>query len=212
MRYRDREAAGRGLAEALGDLRGKPVVVLGLPRGGVAVARPVADALGAPLDVRVARKIGTPANPELAIGAVTARGTRVLNNGLLRALALPPGYLERETEAQRGEAAWREERLRGGRPVEPLAGRIAVLVDDGIATGMTMFAAIEEIRAEHPAELVVAVPVGAPEAIAELEKRVDRLVVLEVPQDFMAVGEHYVDFAQVDDETVRALLAARPVR
>lgn len=208
MRFSTREAAGRELAKALHFLDVRRAVILGLPRGGVAVARPVADALGAPLDIRVARKIGAPGNPEVAIGAVSAHGGRMLNGAMLRYLAVPPGYLERETEVQRREAESREKRLRGGRQPLDLKGKVAVLVDDGAATGMTMFAAIRDVRAEEPESIVVALPVAAPETVRDLARQVEHVVVLETPPNFQAVGLYYDDFTQVEDEQVLALLAA----
>jgi putative phosphoribosyl transferase len=209
MVFRDRLDGGRRLAERLMPYRGQDVVVLGLPRGGVVTARPVADALGAPLDVLVARKIGAPGQEELAIGAVTARGTRVLNDAVLRFAMLPPNYLESETERQRQVAASREQTLRDFRPAEPLTGRVVVLVDDGVATGMTMRAAIADARAQRPAELVVAAPVIAPDTYQDLLALADTVVAVAVPQEFYAVGQFYRDFTQTTDEEVRRLLAAR---
>ena len=209
MPFEDREEAGRRLADRLRAYRGQDVVVLGLPRGGVVTAKPVADALGAPLDVLVARKLGAPGWEELAIGAVTARGTRVLNDHVMRQMFLPPGYLEEETERQRRVAEEREHTLRDFRPAEPLAGRVAILVDDGIATGMTMRAAIEDARRQGPAKLVVAAPVAAPDTYRDLLSLVDEVVVVEVPREFMAVGQFYRNFTQTTDEEVRELLAAR---
>jgi putative phosphoribosyl transferase len=212
MIFRNREQAGKLLAERLDDLRGQDVVVLGLPRGGVVVAREVAERLGAPLDVLVARKLGAPGYEELAIGAVTARCTRVLNDELLRRLILPPGYLERETDAQCSLALEREQRLRGAREPIPLAGRVVVLVDDGVATGMTMFAAIADAQADNPADIVVAAPVMPPETFNALRRRVGRVVSLAVPEGFMAVGQYYTDFRQVEDAEVQDLLAGATKR
>lgn len=216
MRFVDREDAGRRLAERLAGMCEGDLVVLGLPRGGVVVAAEVARALGAPLDVIVARKLGAPGHAELAIGAVTARGTRVLNTRALRYMALPPGYLEAETARQREEADRRERVLRGVIPAQPLAGRIAVVVDDGIATGMTMEAAIRDLQdlppAERPAEVVVAAPVIAPDTHMWLSEEVDRVVALALPLDFMAVGAYYDDFSQTSDDEVRQLLAGQPAR
>jgi predicted phosphoribosyltransferase len=208
MSFRNREEAGRQLAQALRGFRGTDAVVLGLPRGGVAVAQPVAAALGVPLDVLVARKIGAPGQEEFAIGAVTARGTRVLNDAVLRRMFLPPGYLEDETEHQRQVAEDRERQLRGIRKAEPLEGRTAILVDDGIATGMTMRAAIADARSQRPARLVVAAPVVAPDTYFDMQGLADSVVALEVPDPFYAVGQFYGQFNQVSDEEVRQLLAA----
>lgn len=211
--FSDREEAGEALArqlEAIEALRARPAVVLALPRGGVPVARPVARRLGAPLDVLVARKIGMPDQLELAIGAVTARGIRVLNDELLRHVLLPPGYLHAETERQRAIAAERERVLRQSRPEIPLEGRIAILVDDGIATGMTMRAAIADVRARGPASVVVAAPVVAPRTRDELSRLADRVVALEAPEGFWAVGQFYGDFGQVSDLDVIRQLAGTP--
>ena len=209
MMLRDREEAGRLLGEKLRDLSGRDVVVLGLPRGGVAVARPIADALKAPLGVLVARKLRAPNQPELAIGAVTANGTRVLYRELLRTMLLPPGYLERETEAQRELAVRQARAFERDRGPIALAGRTVLLVDDGIATGMTMFAAIEDAKAQRPAAIVVVAPVIAPRAYDELRRRVHSVVVLAVPELFYMVGQFYEDFTQVEDEQVLALLGQR---
>lgn len=210
MIFPNREQAGIQLARRLSDCRDARPVVLALPRGGLPIGRAVADAIGAPLDVVVARKIGAPGNEEFAIGAVTARGQRVLNEQALRYVVLPPGYLDRTTEAQRRVAEAREASYRGIHPHEDLAGRTAILVDDGIATGMTMRAAIEDVRARSPRQVVVAAPVMPPDTYAELSRLADRVVALEVPGDFQAVGQFYRDFTQVTDEEAEALLAARP--
>lgn len=213
MTYRDREEAGRFLAQALAAYRGPDVVVLGLPRGGVVVAAPVAEALGAPLDVLVARKIGAPGNPEFAIGAVSSHGQVVLNDGALRFVVLPPGYLEAETERQRRVARDREVQLRGDRPRVPLAGKTAILVDDGIATGMTVKAAVADLSEappdRRPARVIVAAPVVAPDTYRALEPLVDAVVALDVPEGFYAVGQYYQNFTQTTDEEVEALLRSR---
>ena len=207
MMWRDRTEAGRALAAALAPYRGRDAVVIGLPRGGVVVAAQVARALGAPLDVRFAKKIPAPFQPELAIGAVSGGGERVLHEDLIRQLLLPPGYLAHATAEAREVARAREADLRGLRPAEPLRGRVAIVVDDGVATGMTMFAAVADVAAERPAELVVAAPVIAPDTALKLEAKADRVVALDTPADFMAVGQFYHDFRQTEDAEVRALLA-----
>jgi predicted phosphoribosyltransferase len=207
MRFRNRTEAGNLLGAKLSGYRGQDAVVLALPRGGVPVGKAIADALDAPLDVIVARKIGAPGNEEFALGAVTARGARVLNEPALRRVFLPPGYLNAKTEEQRAEAARRERVWRGIRPAEPLAGRTAILVDDGIATGMTMRAAIVDARVRHPARLIVAAPVIAPDTYDDLLETVDDVVALAVPAAFMAVGAHYDDFTQVTDDEALAMLA-----
>jgi putative phosphoribosyl transferase len=206
MAFRNREEAGRLLAHQLSALRGKQAIVLGLPRGGVAVARPIADLLGLPLDVMVTRKLSAPGQAEFAIGAVSASGERVLNEQALRYMVLPPGYLEAETQRQRDVALRREATMRGIAPRQSVTGKIAILVDDGIATGMTMMAAIAAVRAMHPSEVVIAAPVIAPETLTQLNARADRVVALAFPDPFDAVGEFYQDFTQVTDLEVLALL------
>jgi putative phosphoribosyl transferase len=205
--YRDREEAGKKLAEALRFLKGrKDVLVLAIPRGGVPVAKEVADALRAPLDLIVTRKIGAPGNPELAVGAVTQDGESVIDTGLVRTLGIPDDYLRREALRQVEEIGSRMRRYRGGRPYPVLEGKTLVIVDDGVATGSTVKAAIESARRRRPAEVIVAVPVGSREAIGELSGLADRVVCLSTPEPFFAIGEFYRDFDQVGDETVRDIL------
>lgn len=206
MVFHDRKEAGLLLADKLRSYRGQDAVILGLPRGGLAVARPVADQLDLPLDIIVARKIGAPGNEELAIGAVTAHGMRVLNDRIIRMILLPPNYLEVETARQRSIASQREEELREGRPRIPLAGKIAIIVDDGIATGMTMRAAIADVRSQRPQSIVVAAPVMAPDAMIDLQGEVNSVIALELPERFYAVGQFYDDFHQVNDEEAHTLL------
>lgn len=208
MIFPSREQAGVLLGRRLAAFKDTHPVVLALPRGGLPIGREVADALGAPLDVVVARKIGAPGNAEFAIGAVTARGHRVLNEHALRHVFLPPGYLDRETEAQRRVAEAREARYRGLQPAQDLRGKTVILVDDGIATGMTMQAAIADVRAQDPARVVVAAPVMPPDTHARMERLADRVVPLLVPPDFYAVGQFYEDFRQVSDAEAEACLAA----
>ena len=204
MRFRDRADAGRQLAAALhvdGD-----VVVLGLPRGGVPVAAEVAAAQGAPLDVLVVRKLGAPGRPELAIGALAA-GVRVLNEALVARLRVPPQHLARVTADEQAELERRERAYRAGRPALDVADRTVVLVDDGLATGATVVAAVEAVRRRAPRRVVVAVPVGAPEACARVEQVADELVCPHRPREFRAVGAHYGDFGQTGDHEVQRLLA-----
>ena len=208
IRYRDRAEAGAVLARDLERFRGEHPAVLGIPRGGVPVAAVVARHLGGELDVIVARKLGAPMHEELAIGAVTADGGRFLNHDVLAALDVSPEYLSRVTEEQMREARSRERRFRGTRPPVALTGRTVILVDDGLATGATMRAAARAVRARGPARLVVAVPVGSPEACAALAGEGDELVCPSRPEPFYAIGVHYMDFAQVDDDEVIALLEA----
>ncbi|WP_205629240.1 phosphoribosyltransferase family protein [Jiangella muralis] len=184
------------------------MLVLGLPRGGVAVAAPVAAALGGELDVLVVRKAGVPWQPELALGAVTASGHRVVNDAVVRGVRLRPTELEWVLRRAQEEAEGKERLLRGDRPPPRLEGRTVVLVDDGIATGATVRAAAELLVTAdpRPRQVVVAVPVGPRETVEELERVADVVVVLERPATFQAVGEWYGDFTQVQDDDVRALL------
>src|SRR5579885_2028258 len=200
--FRDRVDAGVQLAAALERYHGQDVLVLGIPRGGVVVAAEVARRLGAALDVIVARKLGAPISRELAIGAVTADGERYLNEDILRELGVTERYLQRVTEEEQAEARRREERFRAGRPPARVAGRTVILVDDGLATGATMRAAVRSVRRHGPARLVVAVPVGARETCEELRAEADEVVCLYQPEPFWAVGAHYQHFEPVDDATV----------
>ncbi len=204
MVFTDRRDAGRHLAAALDHLRDQDPLVLAVPRGGVVVGREVADRLGAPLEVIVPRKLRAPYNPELAIGAVAEGGAAVLDE---MAHGVSAAYLEQETEAQRAEIARRVEAYRGGRPLPSLAGRTVIVLDDGIATGATLIAALRAVRALAPAHLVAAVPVAPPESVARMAKEADEVVCLSAPEFFQAVGQFYEDFTQVDDAEVVALLS-----
>jgi predicted phosphoribosyltransferase len=209
-RFADRAAAGDVLADALAYYRGADVLVLGLPRGGVVVAARVAEELGGELDVIVARKLGSPISAELAIGAVTADGERVLNEGLISELAVSEMYLSAVTEMQQKEARRREAQFRGSRPAPRIAGRIVILVDDGLATGATMHAAVRSVRRQRPARLVVAVPVGSREACEALATEADEVVCPWQPEPFGAVARYYEGFVQTTDEEVVQLLQRSP--
>jgi putative phosphoribosyl transferase len=212
MRYRDRREAGRILGERLAALAGRPdLVVLGLPRGGVPIAWEVARRLGAPLDVFVVRKLGLPGHEELAMGAIASGGVRVLNPEVV-ACGVSRAEIEEVTAREQDELERRERLYRGERPPLAVAGRTVVLVDDGLATGSTMRAAVRALRRQEARQIVVAVPVGAPSTCAELEEEADEVVCAATPQHFRAVGLWYDDFSQTTDEEVRELLeeAAHP--
>jgi putative phosphoribosyl transferase len=206
-RFRDRAEAGRLLGERLEALAGRgDVVVLALPRGGVPVAREVARALGAPLDVFLVRKLGLPGQPELAMGAIASGGTRVLNEELVRELRLDDALIERVAAREEAELLRREQAYRGERPPPDLRGRTVVLVDDGLATGATMRAAVSAVRSREPQRVVVAVPTAPPHALHELRSEVDELVWLIAPDPFYAVGLWYEDFREISDDEVQRLL------
>ncbi|NJN15330.1 MAG: phosphoribosyltransferase [Oscillochloris sp.] len=208
LRYQDRKQAGAVLAQQLQKYAGRAnVLVLALPRGGVPVAYSIAQALNAPLDLCLVRKLGVPGQEELALGAVAVGGARVFNEDVIAALDLDDRKIEAVTTEAEHELQRRLRAYRGDRPQPNLSDRVIILVDDGLATGATMRAAVEALRSQNPAWLCVAVPVGSPEAVAALHSRVDDLVCPLVPQDLMAVGRWYDDFTQTTDEEVRALLA-----
>lgn len=203
----NRKAAGQALAEALNDYRGRDdVIVLALPRGGVPVALEIAKALGARLDLMLVRKLGTPGQKELAMGAIASGGSRVINKDVVQALAITPQTIDQVAEDETRELQRREQVYRGDRPWPDLAHQCVILVDDGVATGATMCAAIEAVRTQHPALIVVAVPVAPPDTIAKLRELADVIICLEEPEPFQAIGLWYVDFSQVNDEEVCNLL------
>ncbi len=205
--FRDRADAGRQLATRLTPYAHRAgVVVLGLPRGGVPVAAEVADHLGAPLDVFVVRKLGVPGHEELAMGAIASGGARVLNDDVLAGLGIPASMVEAVTRQEQAELERRERLYRGDRGPVAVRGRIVILVDDGLATGASMRAAVTALRAREPAHLVVAVPVGAPATCAAFETITDEVVCAVTPSRFVAVGLWYEDFGQTTDEEVREFL------
>ena len=211
--FADRREAGRQLAAKLQPYSGRDdVVVLGLPRGGVPVAFEVAEALDATLDVFVVRKLGMPGQPEFAIGAIASGGVRVLSDDVIRYYRLPDSTIDRLVAQELAELERREREYRQGRPLTPLRDRIAMLVDDGLATGASMRAAVEAVRAHQPARIVVAVPVGAPATCRELGELADEVVCARMPEPFSAVGLWYRDFSQTTDDEVRALLQERDER
>jgi putative phosphoribosyl transferase len=206
-RFRDRADAGRRLAERLQAYRGRDVLVLGLPRGGVPVAFEVAQALGAPLDVLVVRKLGVPYQPELAFGAIGEGGVRVLNDTVLRLAGLRDADIAEVERVQRAELQRRVDRYRGGREGLPLAGRVVLIVDDGFATGATAQAACLVARAASAARIVLAAPIGSSDTVADLGRYADDVVCLGAPAFFHAVGQGYRNFSQTSDDEVCALLA-----
>jgi len=208
MRFRNRSDAGRRLANRLQFLSGEDVVVLGLPRGGVPVAAAVARALGAPLDVILVRKLGVPAQPELGLGAIGESGARVINQEVVRYAHVSEAQIAQVEAKERAELQRRAQRFRGDAPHVPLAGRTAMIVDDGIATGSTARAACQVARALGAAAVVLAVPVAPPSADRALRGDADEVICLEMPDRFLAIGEWYEDFAQTSDEEVVALLRA----
>jgi putative phosphoribosyl transferase len=207
MAFRDRADAGRRLAALLGGLTAERVVVLGVPRGGVPVAAEVARALGAPLDVVVVRKVGAPVQPELAIGAVAEGGVALVDRAAAEHVGVSPAELERLVAARRAEVAARVRALRGDIAPPDLSGATAVIVDDGLATGLSDLAAVESARERGAARVVVAAPVGSEQAVAALRGAADDCVCVLVPGRFGSVGRWYGDFAPVSDHDVRAALA-----
>jgi putative phosphoribosyl transferase len=206
--FRDRADAGTALARLLDEYAGRDdVVVLALPRGGVPVGYQVAEALGAPLDVFLVRKLGTPGHRELAMGAIASGGVRVLNDEVVRWLHIRPEQIESVAREEEQELVRREAAYKAGRPPVSVNARIAILVDDGLATGSTMRAAVQAVRQLGPARIVVAVPVGAPSTCDEFRSIADEIVCARTPEPFSAVGQWYRNFSQTTDEEVRALLA-----
>jgi predicted phosphoribosyltransferase len=206
--FANRTEAGRLLAEKLEKYAdGGDVIVLGLPRGGVPVAYEVARRLHAPLDVFIVRKLGVPGFEELAAGAIASGGVRVLNEDVMRAIPHGDAAIEAVTARETAELERREQTYREGRPPPELRNRIAILVDDGLATGATMRAAVKALRQRGVAKIVVAVPVGPPDTCRELEEEADEVICLSTPEYFQAVGQYYEDFSQTSDDDVRELLA-----
>jgi putative phosphoribosyl transferase len=206
--FRDRADAGRILAGKLAAYANRQdVLVLALPRGGAPVAYEVAQALHAPLDVFLVRKLGVPGQEELAMGAIASGGTRVLNEEVIGKLNVPEQVIETVAAEEKQELSRREHDYRDRRPPPDVRGRTVILVDDGLATGSTMRAAVAALRQQGPSRIVVAVPVGAPEICAELQHEADEAVCAHMPEHFYAVGAWYDDFAQTSDDEVCTLLA-----
>jgi putative phosphoribosyl transferase len=211
MRFRNRIDAGQRLADALTKYAGRSdVIVLGLPRGGIPVAHEVAMRLGAPLDVFLVRKLGVPGHPELAMGAIAAGGIAVVNRNLILDLRVPQALVDQVAARERLELDRRDTAYRGNRRPPDVRDRIVILVDDGLATGSTMQAAVMAVRQQRPARIVVAVPVGAKDTCEQLRRIADEVVCVSTPQDFRAVGSCYDDFLQTSDDEVKRLLAASP--
>jgi predicted phosphoribosyltransferase len=209
--FKDRVDAGRRLAEELARYADREdAIVLGLPRGGVVVAGAVAEALRVPLDVLLVRKLGVPGNEELAMGAIATGGTRVINRDVIRWLEIPDRVVEEVASREMRELERRERVFRGDRPRIELHGKVAILVDDGIATGATMRAAVSALRSAGTGRIVVAVPVAPPDACARLEMETDELVCIARVEPFGAVGSWYLDFPQATDDEVRVWLERRP--
>ena len=207
--FADRHEAAQRLGETLAGYRMRHPVILGIPRGGIVIADRIAAELEADLDIVLARKLGAPGNPELAIGAVSEHGVLHIQSRIAAKVRADEDYIEREKERQLAEIRARRERYRSVLPKVPLDGRTAIIVDDGIATGATMQAAVWAARAEGPREILVAVPVGAQDAIARLEREADVVVSLHRPAQFYAIGQFFADFTQVSDAEVVAILQAQ---
>lgn len=205
--YRNRRQAGVELAARLEHFKNREdVVVLALPRGGVPIGYEVARALNAQLDVFLVRKLGAPGHRELAMGALASGGVRVLNEDVIRWYRVPEAAIDAITREEQGELDRRERTYRGGRAAVELRGRVVLLIDDGLATGSTMKAAVQAVRAHAPARIVVAVPVGSPETCREFTDLADEVLCARAPEHFAAVGQWYLDFSQTTDEEVRNLL------
>ncbi|MCC2637168.1 MAG: hypothetical protein K0Q68_887 [Moraxellaceae bacterium] len=206
--FKDRRDAGRHLVAALADYAGDgDVIVLALPRGGVPVAFEVAQALKLPLDIFVVRKLGVPGHEEFAMGAIASGGVRVLRDDVVQTLRISPAEIARVAAREQAELERREHAYRGGRASPSLEGRTLLLVDDGLATGATMEAALEAVRQQRPARVVVAVPVAPAETLARLGAHADAVVCVATPEPFDAVGCWYREFPQTTDDEVRTLLA-----
>lgn len=205
--FANRREAGVELASKLRHYAGRnDVVVLALPRGGVPVAFEIAEALDAPLDIFLVRKLGMPGHPEYAMGALASGGVRVLSEDVVRAYGIPQAAIEVVARQEQAELERRERQYRKGRSLTDLRGRVVILVDDGLATGSTMKAAVQAVRQHRPARVIVAVPVGAPSTCEEFADVTDETICARTPEPFSAVGQWYLDFSQTSDEEVQTLL------
>lgn len=212
MSFKNRVEAGKRLAEALEDFRGRDVVVLGIPRGGVIVANEVATALGAPMDIVVTKKIEAPGEPEFALGAVTQEGDVIMDRQAAESLGASREYLDDQIRKKREEIDERIRRLRGDAPYPDLKGKVVLIVDDGIATGSSVGAAVMSVKKRRPKAVVVAVPVAPRDAVETLSEDGTKVVCLEKPRSFLAIGEFYRDFDQVEDIEVMRILQERSAR
>lgn len=204
--FKSRQQAGRLLAEKLSEYRGKKAVVLGIPRGGIVVARELAYALEAEMDIVLAHKLRTPGHGELAMGSVSEDGKLFLNETVLREVGVSKAYIEKERELQLAELKRRSELIRRIRPKIPLRNRVVIVTDDGVATGATTQAAFWAVRTEQPQKLIAAIPVGPEDTIISLSKDVGEMVCLRTPPSFFAVGQFYAQFPEVEDEEVLEIL------
>jgi putative phosphoribosyl transferase len=210
--FLDRREAGELLAREMEDLKGKKVVVLGIPRGGVAIARVVAQKLGADIDIVLSRKLGTPGQSELAMGSIAEDGQIFLNPEVINTLNISEASIHYEREIQMEEIKRRCDLIRGVFPKVPLENRIVVVTDDGVATGATLQAAIWAIRKEHPKKLIAALPVASEEAVNKITREIDELLCLKMPPDFAAVGQFYYRFDQISDSEVLEILKQEKIR
>ncbi|MEW6066850.1 MAG: phosphoribosyltransferase [Nitrospirota bacterium] len=210
MPYKDRKDAGIFLCSLLTPYKNKKdIMVLALPRGGVVVGYEIAKALNCPFDIIIVRKIGFPDNPELAIGAISETGIVVLNEGIISTYGISEGYIEKEITNQKKEILRRIDLYRRGKGISPLDGKIIILVDDGVATGATIKAAISTLKKEKISRLIVALPVSPEDTAEDIKKMVDEFICPEIPEWFMAVGNYYEDFTQVSDEEVVEILTRK---
>jgi putative phosphoribosyl transferase len=204
--FRDRTQVGKLLGERIRKMKLTNPIVLAIPRGGLPVAKEIALAVKAPLDVVITRKIGAPGEPEYAVGAVTQEGEMIIDEQAVRSLVISDNYLRQESARQAGEIKERMRKYRGDRPSPELAGRTVIIVDDGVATGSTMLAAIRSVKMKRPSSIILAVGVAPPDTVMKLSKEVDKVVCLDTPEPFYAIGEFYEQFEQVDDEESRRIL------
>jgi putative phosphoribosyl transferase len=204
--FKDRVDAGKRLAQALTQFKGEDVIVLGIPRGGVVVANEVAKALGAPLDVVVTRKIEAPGEPEYALGAVTQEGEVMMDRRAAESIGASAAYLDDQIRLKREEVKERMQRFRGDVPYPQLKAKVVVIVDDGIATGSSVSAAVMSVKKREPRQVVVAVPVAPADAVQSLSENGTKVICLETPGSFLAIGEFYIDFGQVEDVEVKRVL------